>query len=419
MFLISCVKHYDLDILGLAETHLTGDNVISVEGYQWFGLNRKHIHVRAKSGSGGVGILIRNSICNEFDITIADNDTEGILWIKLENKTNANNVLYVCVVYLPPENSTRAVNVHEFFDNLMTKVYTVPQGNPFYICGDWNSRCSDFVDSITGIDNLPDRHVVDFQCNSYGKVFCEFLTDISCCILNGRNTLLNDYTYVSTRGLSVVDYCVVPYEMLDIFNKFKVTRTSLIIEQICANGKFDLQKIIPDHSLLTWEITLKFSQSNKNAAQPKNNRKTKTKYDIKNIPEDWLSSESALNDIDIIIQNLEFSNVTQDKINNMYDAFVNVIKTEMSTKLSSKVIVLSDGVNNKRRRCKKPWWSEELTELWSSVCASEKIWIKCKIQNQKKFFRQVFVNKRKLFDKAVQKAKRQYWYSMQEELSNS
>ncbi|VDI31988.1 Hypothetical predicted protein [Mytilus galloprovincialis] len=232
MFLISCVKHYDLDILGLAETHLTGDNVISVEGYQWFGLNRKHIHVRAKSGSGGVGILIRNSICNEFDITIADNDTEGILWIKLENKTNANNVLYVCVVYLPPENSTRAVNVHEFFDNLMTKVYTVPQGNPFYICGDWNSRCSDFVDSITGIDNLPDRHVVDFQCNSYGKVFCEFLTDISCCILNGRNTLLNDYTYVSTRGLSVVDYCVVPYEMLDIFNKFKVTRTSLIIEQI-------------------------------------------------------------------------------------------------------------------------------------------------------------------------------------------
>ncbi|CAG2188375.1 unnamed protein product [Mytilus edulis] len=175
MFLISCVKHYNLDILGLAETHLTGDKVISVEGYQWFGLNRKHIHVRAKSGSGGVGILVRNSICNEFDVTIADNDTEGILWIKLENKTNANNVLYVCVVYLPPENSTRAVNVHEFFDNLMTKVYTVPQGNPFYMCGDWNSRCSDFVDSITGIDNLPDRHVVDFQCNSYGKVFVNFL----------------------------------------------------------------------------------------------------------------------------------------------------------------------------------------------------------------------------------------------------
>ncbi|CAG2253657.1 unnamed protein product [Mytilus edulis] len=172
-------------------------------------------------------------------------------------------------------------------------------------------------------------------------------------------------------------------------------------------------------TLLTWEITLKFSQSNKNAAQPKNNRKTKTKYDIKNIPEDWLSSEAALNDINIIIQNLEISNVTQDKINNMYDAFVNVIKTEMSTKLSSKVIVLSDGVNNKRRRCKKPWWSEELTELWNDVCASEKIWIKCKIQNQKKFFRQVFVNKRKLFDKAVKKAKRQYWYSMQEELSNS
>ncbi|CAC5379308.1 unnamed protein product [Mytilus coruscus] len=124
----------------------------------------------------------------------------------------------------------------------MTKVYTVPQGNAFYMCGDWNSRCSDFTDSITGIDNLPDRHVVDFQCNSYGKVFCEFLTDVSCCILNGRNTILNDYTYVSTRGLSVVDYCVVPYEMLDIFNKFKVTRTSVQMRSLTLDGFTWLKK---------------------------------------------------------------------------------------------------------------------------------------------------------------------------------
>ncbi|CAC5404107.1 unnamed protein product [Mytilus coruscus] len=139
--------------------------------------------------------------------------------------------------------------------------------------------------------------------------------------------------------------------MLDIFNKFKVTRTSLIIEPICANGKFDLQKITPDHSLLTWEITLKLRESNNNAAPPKNNLKTKIKYDIKNLPEDWLSSESAVNDINSIIQNLEISNITQNKINNMYDEFVNVIKTEMSTQLSSTVIVFFDGVNNQRRRC--------------------------------------------------------------------
>ncbi|CAG2250305.1 unnamed protein product [Mytilus edulis] len=198
---------------------------------------------------------------------------------------------------------------------------------------------------------------------------CETIKSLVATVLKNNYFEFNDRYFVQKIGASMGSKCspeicdIRAFEVLnEVIEKFKYKNKILFYgryrddafiiahssreESKCANGKVDLQKIIPDHSLLTWEITLKFSQSNKNAAQPKNNRKTKTKYDIKNIPEDWLSSESALNDIDIIIQNLEFSNVTQDKINNMYDAFVNVIKTEMSTKLSSKVIVLSDGVNN-------------------------------------------------------------------------
>ena len=52
-------------------------------GYKWFGFNRENIHINAKSSSGGVGFLIRNSILNVFDVSVLNKSFEGILWLKL------------------------------------------------------------------------------------------------------------------------------------------------------------------------------------------------------------------------------------------------------------------------------------------------------------------------------------------------
>ena len=35
-----------------------------MEGYKWFGNNRKHLHRKAVRGSGGVGVLIREKVLN-------------------------------------------------------------------------------------------------------------------------------------------------------------------------------------------------------------------------------------------------------------------------------------------------------------------------------------------------------------------
>ena len=51
----SCISHLNLDIIGIAESHLMKDETLSVEGYQWFGQNRDRLHVNARKGSGGVG----------------------------------------------------------------------------------------------------------------------------------------------------------------------------------------------------------------------------------------------------------------------------------------------------------------------------------------------------------------------------
>jgi hypothetical protein len=57
-------------------------------------------------------------------------------------------IIISCVVYLPPEISTPAVNIYECLNTLMTRVYTIPNGKMYYLCGDWNSRCGDLSDFV-------------------------------------------------------------------------------------------------------------------------------------------------------------------------------------------------------------------------------------------------------------------------------
>ena len=79
-----CVQELNLDIIGIAETHLTNNNVLELDGYKWFGNNRKNIHVRAKTGSGGVGFFIKAELLNYFDVSVLDDTSKGILWLKLQ-----------------------------------------------------------------------------------------------------------------------------------------------------------------------------------------------------------------------------------------------------------------------------------------------------------------------------------------------
>ena len=84
----------------------------------------------------------------------------------------------------------------------------------FTICGDFNARCSNVEDFIAGVDDIPERNVSDFISNKYGELLCEFLIDTSCCLLNGRNHIGNNFTCIRPQGASVVDYSIIPHEDL-------------------------------------------------------------------------------------------------------------------------------------------------------------------------------------------------------------
>ena len=74
------IRKSDLDLVGICETFLCNKDGIEIDGYKWLGHNRQHISKRAVRGSGGVGLLIKDSMFNHFSIDIVDKQHEDILW---------------------------------------------------------------------------------------------------------------------------------------------------------------------------------------------------------------------------------------------------------------------------------------------------------------------------------------------------
>ena len=56
------------DVFAMTETWLQNDESVKVD--KWVGNNRKQTHQRALRGSGGVGLLINNSLTTKYDIQV-------------------------------------------------------------------------------------------------------------------------------------------------------------------------------------------------------------------------------------------------------------------------------------------------------------------------------------------------------------
>ena len=101
------IDFYSPDIVALVETWLKGDEEVVVEGYKWFGNDRKHLHRKAVRGSSGVGVLIREEVLKRYQVEILEADVEDMLWMKMnQGKEEEGLVLAVC--YVPPASSSHA-----------------------------------------------------------------------------------------------------------------------------------------------------------------------------------------------------------------------------------------------------------------------------------------------------------------------
>ena len=83
------------------------------------------------------------------------------------------------------------------------------------------------------------------------------------------------------------------------------------------------------------------------------------KYNLKDIPINFCNDEESK----IILQALG-NKETGIQTYEIYEKFCSVIQNEMFTKLPKKTIVIRYGIQDKRRRIKKPWWNYDLQILY-------------------------------------------------------
>ena len=82
-----------------------------------------------------------------------------------------------------------------------------------------NTRVGLNTDFIEGVDLVTPRNVIGYTENGHGDAFINFLCDAHFAKLNGRFKD-NDFTCISTKGKSVVDYICTPYEDIDTIANF-------------------------------------------------------------------------------------------------------------------------------------------------------------------------------------------------------
>ena len=273
--------------------------------------------------------------------------------------------------------------------------------------GDFNSRISNEIDNIPIIDNIPMREIIDFTLNKHGESFLDFLKESRMIVAQGRVKGENNFTSVSSKGKSCVDYMTISIENIDQCISCDVHPTSDIIT---SNGLevFVSEKCKPpDHSVISLSFQpciLDYLEPNHEGNLNKSNCK---RYMFDTMSDNFLRSATWQGVLESFIQRLECVSPLQKNVDSLYDDMLTAIFHEMDDHIKYKE---SSKKTRKHYRNHKPFWNDDLTHAWKDMASAEKAYINCKHSHaQNKKLHQVFILKRKSFDKLLRRTERTYY----------
>ena len=393
------------DVVCVVETFFKNDDNLELNGYKWYGQNRTMLHSRASRGSGGLGFLVKLDILSYFDCGVIDSDQEGVLILQLINKVSQFKIcLYA--IYLPPERSMRGRNPDSFFEYLLNKCYMYSDHDINIIMGDFNARVGNKTDFILDVDeSLPLRANIDDTVNRHGDSLMEFCIDSKYIIVNGRITPEKDnYTFVSSRGRSVVDYILTPQSDIHFFTESKVLLVSDIINTFSLTPpEGGTEGSLPDHSVVCATVYIHYEKQTEVIETQVNKVQ---RYKRQNIPDDFMMNDDILQATADIVDQMERFEQTHQTIDAIYEKICNIYMAEMNSKLLKSN---SHSMSRSKTRTPKPWWCEELNEMWTERCIYEKSYLNFKgNSHEKRQLQMLYKEKQDLFDKRYRQIKRRY-----------
>ena len=238
--------------------------------------------------------------------------------------------------------------------------------------------------------------VIDEVQNTHGKQFIDFLKAAGLCTLNGRGQ--DNFTYISTNGSSVVDYCIVDKDSYHNFLNFSV----VTMADILASSSYMEYQSISDHSLLTWNVALYNMQSNVIAHKPPGVDQKRVHYNLQNIPVSCLQGHLAK--FSELAQRLHCHTITQKELDDIYLSFCQLILEEMDSVLSKQM--------HCGQRCNKssPWWN---------LLMLAKRWLKCRQLALRAQLRDSYKRRRREYFIMIRKAKRAHAQKIQDKLCSA
>jgi len=215
------------DIVILVETWLSKASTIQVQGYT----NDPHYnvyrpkHIKAKRCSGGISLLIKNSII-KFVTVVKQN--EFSLWLKVNGVAfGMTRDIYISGVYIPPVKSVFLNKDLDPFHKLEDDFAYFQSKGHVVSMGDFNARISNKQDIHYNIHNfdmmtddiikLPQRNSRDSTLNTFGGKFLNVCNSSGMIILNGRanGDTMGNFTSFQTNGCSVIVYSLYSEDILD------------------------------------------------------------------------------------------------------------------------------------------------------------------------------------------------------------
>ena len=129
---------YKYDICLFNETWRKEESKIALPGLWDFSLIRPK-NKKAGRHSGGITIFCKERVRRGLRIIDA---SEGFIWVKLDaNFFNLTNDLFLCAAYIPPENTSKSINLKtDYFQSLTESLMKYSDQGNILIMGDLNAR---------------------------------------------------------------------------------------------------------------------------------------------------------------------------------------------------------------------------------------------------------------------------------------
>ena len=220
-FMKEVIKH---DIFCISETHCDENQNISIENYKTFKISRSR-NKKNNRCYGGIAIWYKSSLAK--GLTFLNHKNNDYIWIKLcRYFFNTTQDTYLCVAYIPPENSpfykTRGENTLSYIESDIMKYKN--EGS-IMLVGDLNARTRTELDYIV-YDNdkymsdrdfyTSDKEIIPRNSQDIatpcvrGKALLELCNAAQIRIINGRSIgdINGKYTCHKYNGSSVVDYLI-------------------------------------------------------------------------------------------------------------------------------------------------------------------------------------------------------------------